>query len=153
MPVLVPRSVLRAMWPLPALRWVFAQLPAQPLAPLVLYSLPEKSEIKSTDTATAQAVLSGGYDRTAPVGSFPANTWGLHDMHGNMWEWVQDCWNRDYNGAPSDGSAWISGDCGLRVVQGGSWNSETSELRTTNRFKTKRSERYVNFGFRLAQDL
>ena len=60
-------------------------------------------------------------DRTAPVGSFSANAWGLHDMHGNVWEWVHDCWNDSYVGAPSDGSAWASGDCNLRVVRGGSW--------------------------------
>ena len=90
---------------------------------------------------------------TAPVGSFPANAWGLHDMHGNVWEWVQGCWNDSYAGAPSDGSAWTHGDCGLRVVRGGSWSSETWELRSAIRFKAVRSERYVNFGFRLAQDL
>ncbi|MCY4211603.1 MAG: SUMF1/EgtB/PvdO family nonheme iron enzyme [Gammaproteobacteria bacterium] len=61
------------------------------------------------------------YDYTAPVGSFPANPWGLHDMHGNVWEWVQDCSNNNYEGAPTDGNAWTSGDCSLRVIRGGSW--------------------------------
>ncbi len=61
--------------------------------------------------------------KTLPVGSFSANGFGLHDVHGNVWEWVEDCWHRDYVGAPTDGRAWTSG-CGAwvrRVVRGGSW--------------------------------
>ena len=61
--------------------------------------------------------------QTAPVGSFGPNGWGLHDLHGNVWEWVQDCWNESYRGAPADGSAWESGDCSLRVLRGGSWDN------------------------------
>ena len=60
-------------------------------------------------------------EQTAPVGSFSPNAWGVHDMHGNVWEWVEDCWNDSYVGAPSDGSAWESGECGYRVLRGGSW--------------------------------
>ena len=63
------------------------------------------------------------YRQTAPVGSFSPNTWGLHDMHGNVSEWVEDCWNDTYAGSPSDGSAWQPDDCFLRVVRGGSWDS------------------------------
>jgi formylglycine-generating enzyme required for sulfatase activity len=59
--------------------------------------------------------------RTAPVGSFLANPFGLHDMNGNVWEWVEDCYQSDYNGAPTDGSALIGGDCRNRVLRGGSW--------------------------------
>ena len=61
--------------------------------------------------------------KTVPVGSFSANAWGVHDMHGNVWEWVEDCWNYSYEGAPADGSAWESGDCDVRVLRGGSWNN------------------------------
>ena len=61
--------------------------------------------------------------QTAPVGSFPANPFGLHDVHGNVEEWVEDCWNDSYNGAPTDGSAWVSGDCGHRVLRGASWST------------------------------
>ena len=62
------------------------------------------------------------YRPTAPVGSFSANPFGLHDVHGNVWEWVEDCWNDSYDGAPSDGSAWESGNCERRVLRGGSWD-------------------------------
>lgn len=62
-------------------------------------------------------------EKSAPTGSFPANPWGLHDMLGNVGEWVEDCWNRNYISAPSDGTAWIEGSCEERVVRGGSWMS------------------------------
>ena len=88
---------------------------------------------------------------TAPVGSFSANAWGLHDLHGNVWEWVQDCSNDSYVGAPTDGSAWTSGDCGLRVVRGGSWFHLPGLLRSANR-TSARSNSENPFGFRLAQD-
>ena len=70
---------------------------------------------------------------TAPVGSFAANGFGLHDMHGNVWEWVEDCWNGRYDGAPRDGSAWLAGDCGKRVLRGGSWYHDPRYLRAANR--------------------
>ena len=62
------------------------------------------------------------YRYTAPVGSFSANPFGLHDVHGNVWEWVEDCRNGSYAGAPSDGTAWESGNCSRRVLRGGSWD-------------------------------
>ena len=92
------------------------------------------------------------WDYTAPVGSFPANPWGLHDMHGNVWEWVQDCWNFSYDGAPTDGSAWTSGDCRLRVRRGGAWDYNARALRSANRSGFDRTRRYSLLGFRLAQD-
>ena len=92
------------------------------------------------------------YEYTAPVGSFPANAWGLHDLHGNVWEWVQDCWNDSYQGAPSDGSAWESGRCGVRVVRGGAWSSHARALRSASRFLFDRADRLNLYGFRLAQD-
>ncbi len=93
--------------------------------------------------------------QTAPVGSFPANAWGLHDMHGNVWEWVQDCWNNSYEGAPTDGSAWTSEECSLRVFRGGSWGGwadSPGTLRSANRYWRDRSSRHNYLGFRLAQD-
>ena len=92
------------------------------------------------------------YVRTAPVGSFSANAWGLHDMHGNVWEWVQDCWNKNYKGAPGDGRAWTSGDCSRRVIRGGSWFYGPGDVRSADRDRDARARRNVGFGFRLAQD-
>ena len=89
---------------------------------------------------------------TAPVGSFSANAWGLHDLHGNVWEWAQDCWNDSYVGAPTDGSAWTSGDCGRRVIRGGSWDNDPRYLRSASRYRNTRSDRDNDIGFRLAQD-
>ena len=66
-------------------------------------------------------------ERTVSVGSFSPNAFGLHDVHGNVWEWVQDCWNKKYDGAPRDGGAWERGDCSLRVARGGSWFDVTVE--------------------------
>ena len=71
--------------------------------------------------------------KAAPVGSFSANAWGLHDMHGNVQEWVQDCWNGNYRAAPTDGSARESGDCEERVLRGGSWNFPSKDSRAAAR--------------------
>ncbi len=88
---------------------------------------------------------------TAPVGSFRANRWGLHDMHGNVFEWVQDCWNDNYRGAPADGSAWESGDCSRRVVRGGSWYQYTKFLSSKSRGESISGNRYSGSGFRIAR--
>jgi formylglycine-generating enzyme required for sulfatase activity len=88
---------------------------------------------------------------TTPVGAYPANAFKLHDMHGNVWEWCQDCWNANYNGAPTNGSAWTTGDCSLRVVRGGSWNSDPNGLRSANRHGDTSANRDDDNGFRLAR--
>ncbi len=91
-------------------------------------------------------------EQTAPVGSFEANAWGLHDMHGNVWEWVEDCWNDSYHDAPSDGTALTRGNCDLRMFRGGSWRARPVYLRSANRTVGARSYRSSARGFRLAQD-
>ena len=91
---------------------------------------------------------------TAPVGSFKANGWGLHDMLGNVAEWTEDCWNDSYANAPSDGSAWKEGNCDMRVYRGGSWISFPSEMRVENRYLHPAGD-YGSFdiGFRVARTL
>ena len=90
---------------------------------------------------------------TAPVGSFQANAFGLHDMTGNAWEWTEDCWNANYNGAPSQGSAWTAGECGLRVLRGGSWYGFARHLRSALRFSSTVSVRDSSYGLRVARTL
>jgi formylglycine-generating enzyme required for sulfatase activity len=91
---------------------------------------------------------------TLEVGSFEPNAFGLHDMHGNVWEWVEDCYKDSYTGAPVDGSAAISGDCTYRVMRGGSWNSEPMQLRSAHRIMSQPNQRILrNDGFRVRRPL
>ena len=93
-------------------------------------------------------------DGPVPVGSFEPNPFGLYDLHGNVWEWVEDGWHDNYEGAPSDGSAWTGGDDGsLRVMRGGAWFSYPRYVRSAVRFGDPPSRRSIAYGFRLAQDL
>ena len=112
-----------------------------------------------------------GRGKTAPVGSFEANAFRLHDMHGNVREWVEDRYHDRYKGAPSDGNAWVSGGRNLlpsrgdaatlqalrrgpdRVLRGGSWSSEPSYLRAAHRFGSTPGNRDTIFGFRVARTL
>ena len=102
--------------------------------------------------------LASGRDRwvnTSPVGSFAANPFGLYDMHGNVYEWVEDCWHDNYEGAPTNGSAWMTGcDGDLRAaVRGGSWYYNPRNLRSAYRIRGWPSSRYIGIGFRLVQDI
>ena len=106
-----------------------------------------------TDHNYRNKACSDGIDkRTAEVGQYQPNAWGLYDMHGNVGEWVEDCWNYGYDSAPTDGSAWTSGDCNVRAIRGGTWRSAPSLLRSSSRWNLNtRPDRDDNDGFRLAQ--
>jgi formylglycine-generating enzyme required for sulfatase activity len=97
----------------------------------------------------------GSYERSAPlpVGSFKPNPFGLYDMNGGVAEWVADCWNGNYRGAPADGSAWLQGDCRKRVLRGGSWRNDADSLSATTRLNYDVDVRYPAHGFRIARDL
>ena len=90
---------------------------------------------------------------TNSVGLKKPNQFGLYDMIGNVWEWTQDCWNLNYSGAPTEGSAWMSGDCSQRVLRGGFWISVPLLLRSAERGKSTSSNRFSYAGFRVARDL
>jgi formylglycine-generating enzyme required for sulfatase activity len=94
--------------------------------------------------------------QTTPVGMFPANAWGLQDMHGNVWEWCLDHWHESYEGAPSDGSAWVDGE-GLdgeqsrreRLLRGGSWFNRPQYCRSAYRDRIHPGDRLDYWGFRV----
>jgi formylglycine-generating enzyme required for sulfatase activity len=139
------------------------------------YRLPSEAEWEyaaRAGTATSwwwgEAIGSGNADcngcgspwdnkQIAPIGSFPANPFGLYDMLGNVWQWTADCWNESYAGAPNDGSAWRSGDCGKRVLRGGSWSNLPKFVRAAARNRddvASRSHDYASYaGFRVVRSL
>ncbi|MEA3106538.1 MAG: eukaryotic-like serine/threonine-protein kinase [Gammaproteobacteria bacterium] len=94
-----------------------------------------------------------GYVNTSPVGSFKANSLGLNDMLGNVFQWTQDCWHGDYRGAPVDGSARTDGDCSERELRGGSWFTSPSYVRANYRNHFAADYRTSSVGIRLVRDL
>ena len=135
------------------------------------YRLPSEAEWEYAARADTETVYSWGndigrnrancegcgsqwdFEKTAPVGSFKANRWGLYDMHGNAEEWVQDCWLDDYRGALTDGSAWLFGDCDKRVVRGGSGILPPMFLRSAMRLPESAENLSRFLGFRVVRDL
>ncbi len=96
---------------------------------------------------------SGGFDnkKTAEVGHYQANALGVFDMHGNVWEWVQDCWHDRYDGAPQDGIAWEEKECDARVLRGGSWKNYPLFIRSSNRDWYEPNRSSNQFGFRVVR--
>jgi eukaryotic-like serine/threonine-protein kinase len=90
---------------------------------------------------------------TTEVGKFPPNAFGLYDMHGNVWEWCQDNWNDNYNGAPTNGSAWLNGNDNRKLLRGGSWYNNPGNCRGANRDYNTRDNRSSFYGFRVVLSL
>jgi formylglycine-generating enzyme required for sulfatase activity len=84
------------------------------------------------------------------VGSFKPNPFGLYDMGGGVDQWVEDCWHKSYQGAPTDGSAWVESDCGAHVIRSGSWKNDAQYVRPSNRDSYDTNVRYPTHGFRVA---
>lgn len=91
--------------------------------------------------------------QTAPVGSFPANSNGIYDLAGNVWEWVEDCYFDKYHGVPRDGRAATKTPCRYRVMRGGAWDNGPQFLNPATRFANPPSYRFNNLGFRVAKSL
>lgn len=106
-----------------------------------------------TRQANCRECGTGDSERTLPVGSYKANPFGLYDTAGNAAEWVEDCWNDSYQGAPADGSAWTTGQCRLRVLRGGSFDNDSDYVRSNSRFRYDNDVRYSGNGFRVVRQL
>ena len=91
--------------------------------------------------------------RTVPVNSFEPNAWGLYQVHGNVYEWTEDCWHKNYEGAPTDGSFWTGDDCASRAIRGGSWDYDSEYLRSASRLGYVTDTRDTWLGFRVGRTL
>ncbi len=100
-----------------------------------------------------QANFNRNIDKTTPVGNYPSNRFGVHDMHGNLWEWVEDCYENNYNNAPSNGSALTGSNSCRRVLRGGSWDNGPEDLRSSYRNGSTTDSRFDFYGFRIARTL
>ena len=108
-----------------------------------------KSRYRDWEWKTASC--DDGYIHTSPVGRYTRNGYGLYDVLGNVWEWTRDCWNGSYDGAPTGGGAWESGDCSRRVLRGGSWSDVPRDLRSAIRSRLDTGIRSDFIGFRVAR--
>ena len=156
--------------PVENISWIDAQEFARKLSQKTskTYRLPSEAEWEYAARAGSSGKWSFGDDesqlgayawfnantdrKTHPVGQKKPNAFGLHDMHGNAREWVEDVWHANYNGAPSDGSAWTSGgDQARRVLRGGAWINYPRYLRSADRIRYTPDYRYVDAGMRIAR--
>jgi formylglycine-generating enzyme required for sulfatase activity len=103
--------------------------------------------------ANCRECNTGTGQQTQPVGSYNPNPFGIYDTAGNAAEWVEDCWNDNFRGAPRDGSAWLAGQCRLRVLRGGAFDSQGKYVRSTARFRYDTDVRYSANGFRVVREL
>jgi formylglycine-generating enzyme required for sulfatase activity len=94
-----------------------------------------------------------GSNRTVPVDAFLPNPFGLYQVHGNVWEWLEDCWNENYQGAPTDGASRSGGDCTRHAIRGGSWVDDPEILRSAYRNWSQTEDRDDDVGFRVARNL
>jgi formylglycine-generating enzyme required for sulfatase activity len=113
------------------------------------------SAYNTGDSITSgQANFNSNHRGATSVFKFASNGFGLHDMHGNVWEWCEDNWHSDYTGnPPTDGSIWAGGDESLRVLRGGSWDNDPHILRSADRGRNRPGNRYSSIGFRVARTL
>jgi formylglycine-generating enzyme required for sulfatase activity len=107
--------------------------------------------VANFDPSAAPSV-EGSYRGTVPVATFSSNGFGLYQMHGNVAEWTQDCWNPSYDNAKANAAAMPSGDCAKRVLRGGSWGYEQTEIRSAYREAAAAQDRYFHVGFRVARE-
>jgi len=105
------------------------------------------------DDANVSKTIREFQRRTVPVNSFKPNPWGLYQVHGNVFEWTEDCWNETYSGAPTDGSACTTGDCNSHVIRGGSFTQDPEHIRSAYRRECPTVDRYNGLGFRVARTL
>jgi hypothetical protein len=115
-----------------------------------------RETLRSLNTRSNSAGCGSRWDaaQTAPVGSFAPNQFGLYEMVGNVWEWVEECSHADYTHAPVDGLAWMTeGDCGQHRLRGGSWASFADEIRSANRARSATADRLSIISFRVGRML
>jgi len=119
-----------------------------------LTSVDDANVLRVAPGQTAHAALLNvsSEGRTVPVGTYAPNPWGLYDVHGNVAEFTADCWNRDYDGAPTDGSARTDGDCEQRAFRGGSWVTAPHTSRSAFRDNNPQL-RFIDQGFRVLREL
>jgi formylglycine-generating enzyme len=112
------------------------------------------AKTKAASDPAKNFLCSDGFPFTAPVGSLKPNPFGVNDMHGNVWQFVEDCWNPTYQGKPpTDGSAWLTGECVRRVARGGSWDNYPWDIRAAGRHSFETGFHAGDIGFRVARSM